>query len=431
MSTEKIEPTVNATSGLPGALLREAREDKGLTIEEMSAISNLTKQVIRGIEGDEYSELAGLSFVRGYLKLYAKKLGVDEAHVLETFDRWKAEQVGGPRQAHPSNTRTQESSTGPSRVSLIVAAVVLVGLVVAGSVISYLESSEGELVVTVDDETLVNTETTEFKLETGESVAQNQKSEGSDLDVEPAAVGGYSATQTTETGTQGSEATKLEETRPEEAPTAGLSEVAEPEVAAAEKVPQVSVTEAPKAKPKREPQTSQRLAEKRKVVERSEPAVEQVRGEEKPVVVSSSNVVSSSVSPEAPAETVQIVQNQSQGGRVIAEATGLAPPDEGLRVLSQTVTAPSADQLAMGARGRLEIEFSGESWVEIRDAVGRLLLSDLMTPDKGIDLETYGPVEVLIGAVSVSDVTFNGERQDLKKRAFQDVARVTLGAATN
>ena len=85
MSTEKIEPTVNPISGLPGALLRQAREDKGLTIEEMSAISNLTKQVIRGIESDEYSELAGLSFVRGYLKLYAKKLGVDEAYVqLET-----------------------------------------------------------------------------------------------------------------------------------------------------------------------------------------------------------------------------------------------------------------------------------------------------------------------------------------------------------
>ena len=96
------------------------------------------------------------------------------------------------------------------------------------------------------------------------------------------------------------------------------------------------------------------------------------------------------------------------------------------------MTPPSADQLAMGARGRLEIEFSGDSWVEIRDALGRLVLADLMTPDKGVDLETYGPVEVLIGAVSVSDVTFNGERrQDLEKRAFQDVARVTLGAATN
>ena len=108
MSTEKIEPTVNPISGLPGELLRQAREDKGLTIEEMSAISNLTKQVIHGIESDEYSQLAGLSFVRGYLKLYAKKLGVDEALVLETFDRWKAEQIGGSRPAQLSNSRPQK-----------------------------------------------------------------------------------------------------------------------------------------------------------------------------------------------------------------------------------------------------------------------------------------------------------------------------------
>ena len=65
MAKENTETTVNPSLGLPGSLLRQAREEKGLTIEEMSAISNLTKQVIRGIESDDYSELAGLSFVRG------------------------------------------------------------------------------------------------------------------------------------------------------------------------------------------------------------------------------------------------------------------------------------------------------------------------------------------------------------------------------
>ena len=93
--------------------------------------SNLTKQVIRGIESDEYSQLAGLSFVRGYLKLYAKKLGVIQL-VLETFDRWKAEQIGGSRPAQLSNSRPQEASSGPSRVALILAAMALAGLIVAG-----------------------------------------------------------------------------------------------------------------------------------------------------------------------------------------------------------------------------------------------------------------------------------------------------------
>ncbi len=202
MSTEKIEPTVNPISGLPGELLRQAREDKGLTIEEMSAISNLTKQVIRGIESDEYSQLAGLSFVRGYLKLYAKKLGVDEALVLETFDRWKAEQIGGSRPAQPSNSRPQEASSGPSRVALILAAMALAGLIVAGVVISYLESSEAELVVTVADEPMGNTEIAELEPQTGETMAQSDEIIAADSADTPADVGGYSATQSAESGGQ-------------------------------------------------------------------------------------------------------------------------------------------------------------------------------------------------------------------------------------
>ena len=85
----------------------------------------------------------------------------------------------------------------------------------------------------------------------------------------------------------------------------------------------------------------------------------------------------------------------------------------------------------MGVAGKLQIEFSGESWVEVRDARGRLILADLMTPENGVDLDTYGPIEVLVGAVSSSTVIFNGETQDLRQKAFQDVARITLGADLN
>ena len=83
MSIENNEIKIGESVSLPGDLLKKAREDKGLSIDEMSAISNLSKQIIRGIESDNYSELAGLSFVRGYLKLYAKKLGINDDETLE------------------------------------------------------------------------------------------------------------------------------------------------------------------------------------------------------------------------------------------------------------------------------------------------------------------------------------------------------------
>jgi len=412
MSTENTETTVNPSTGLPGSLLRQAREEKGLTIDEMSAISNLTKQVIRGIESDDYSELAGLSFVRGYLKLYAKKLGVNEAEVVEPFDRWKAEQSGEPVQAtSTAGVGVQEPSSGPSQSTMIAAAAVVVVLIAAGAVISYMDSDEPEPEVAV---VLPQNEPSDLPLPTAPESGDNITA---DQNISETAIAGAETASTESQGDQVAVAEDATETPATEKPKLAETEKVE-DVAQVKKEPEpkkpVQPAEPPKVVKKVEPKVEKPVAEK---VETPE--------ERQPVVVSSGNL--------------------SQGGRVIAEASGLAPAptepvqttqvspgqDDGLRVLSETVTGPSADQLAMGARGRLQIEFTGESWVEVRDARGRLILADLMTPEKDVNLDTYGPVEVLVGAVSLSTVTFNGETQDLKKKAYQDVARITLGAETN
>ena len=421
MSTENTETAVNPPSGLPGSLLRQAREEKGLTIDEMSAISNLTKQVIRGIESDDYSELAGLSFVRGYLKLYAKKLGVNEADILEPFDRWKAEQSGEPIQTmSTTGVGVQQPSSGPGKGTMAAAAVVVMVLIAAGAFISYMDSDDAEpevAVVVPQDEQSDSSLKTTTESDTEVTTEQNSgqpviagADAGREVVAEESADNQEPVVEVPAESVTAEEPQVVEVEKPKE-----VAQV-EPKPVAVEKQPEpekpVEVPEPPKVVKKVEPKVEKPVAEK----------VEQP--EEKPVVSPS---------------------NLSQGGRIIAEASGLAPAptepvqttqvspgqDDGLRVLSETVTGPSADQLAMGARGRLEIVFTGESWVEVRDARGRLVLADLMTPEKDVNLDTYGPIEVLVGAVSVSTVTFNGEAQDLKTKSYQDVARITLGAETN
>ena len=126
MSTESTPPIELIL--LPGQVLKSAREEKGLTIAEMAAISNLTKQVIIGIEENNYDNLHGLSFVRGYLKLYAKKLGVDEAQVLEPFDVWKS-QAGEPQPAKAFSGFQEEgaqSSNGPKAPNYAVYGAIIV-----------------------------------------------------------------------------------------------------------------------------------------------------------------------------------------------------------------------------------------------------------------------------------------------------------------
>lgn len=427
MSIENNEPAVAGTTALPGSLLRKAREEKGLTIDEMSAISNLTKQVIRGIEADDYEQLAGLSFVRGYLKLYSKKLGVDEVEILDLFDRWKAEQNGEPRQYANAPQGISEPSSGPSQKTIIAASIVVIGLISAGGVISYLEStaSSPEVAAVIETEQAPASNATDAVLNQSQELIPSQDSSidastNQTVDAQPLATEAEPSAQSTvvpETpASQGEEVVKLAE-------PVTLQTEAEPVVEAPTPTPDPVPVEKAKTVEKPKPAEKPKVAETQPpapaVAEPVEEAVQQ------PVVISSSNL--------------------SQGGRVIAEASGLAPApstpvqttqvspgqDDGLRVLSETRTGPSADQLAMGAQGRLEIDFSGESWVEIRDARGRLILADLMSPEQGVELDTFGPVEILVGAVSVSTVVFNGETQDLKRKAYQDVARITLGAEPN
>ena len=426
MATEKTETTVNPSSGLPGSLLRQAREEKGLTIEEMSAISNLTKQVIRGIESDDYSELAGLSFVRGYLKLYAKKLGVNESDVIEPFDRWKAVQSGEPIQTNSSSAiSVQEPSSGPSRGVIIAAGVLVVVLISAGAVISYMDAAKSEpeisAVLPPGESSGVSVATT----------PEPSKETTADQNLD----------QTVDVGDEKDSEPSLNESIESQAPVIEMATEspasAEPGAAAADEPEQVAQAEPVQIEKQPEPEKSVEPVKPPKVVKKVEPKVERAEKVEERVTekVENNDEKLVLVSP----------SNLNQGGRVIAEASGLAPAptvpvqttqvspgqDDGLRVLSETVTGPSSDQLAMGTQGRLEIVFTGDSWVEVRDARGRLVLADLMTPEKVVDLETYGPIEVLVGAVSVSTVTFNGETQDLKKKAYQDVARITLGAETN
>ncbi|MDC1208824.1 DUF4115 domain-containing protein, partial [Litorivicinus sp.] len=149
-------------------------------------------------------------------------------------------------------------------------------------------------------------------------------------------------------------------------------------------------------------------------------------------------------SSEQPKKESEVINVQDRG-RIIAKAINLprataeSEPEtqvspgsgDGLRVLSETVTGPDQDMTTLGARGILDMRFLGESWIEVRDSRGRLVLADLMSSGRTVSLETYGPIEVLVGAVNSSEIVFNGERLDLSGRAFQNVARIKLGVANN
>ncbi|MEP2602939.1 MAG: RodZ domain-containing protein [Paraglaciecola sp.] len=82
MSEEQEEQVVKG----PGQLLKEARERANLSIQDIADKVRLKKSLIEDIEDDNYELDISLTFLRGYIKLYAKQVQVSEVEVLAAFD---------------------------------------------------------------------------------------------------------------------------------------------------------------------------------------------------------------------------------------------------------------------------------------------------------------------------------------------------------
>lgn len=71
----------------PGMLLRKARERAQLSVHDISATLHLDVRTVSALERDAFDELPAPTFVRGYLRGYARLLGVPVTPVMEAYDR--------------------------------------------------------------------------------------------------------------------------------------------------------------------------------------------------------------------------------------------------------------------------------------------------------------------------------------------------------
>ena len=75
-----------ATSG-PGAMLKQRRETLGMSLEQAAAHLNLKAAVIHQLESQQWDARVAPTFIRGYLRHYARLLKLDETDVLAQFDQ--------------------------------------------------------------------------------------------------------------------------------------------------------------------------------------------------------------------------------------------------------------------------------------------------------------------------------------------------------
>ena len=82
--SEAAAPTALAN---PGETLRAAREGKNWSLSSVAKQLNLSERSLTQIEAGDFSQLPGHTFARGYVRAYAKLLGLDQNRLVQQFDQ--------------------------------------------------------------------------------------------------------------------------------------------------------------------------------------------------------------------------------------------------------------------------------------------------------------------------------------------------------
>lgn len=87
-------------------ILKNAREQKGVTINEVALVTKINAKTIEALEAADLDRLPQKAFIRGFVQTYAKYLGLDIAQILSVFQ----EEMG---QTKPDLPAAEDGSAKP------------------------------------------------------------------------------------------------------------------------------------------------------------------------------------------------------------------------------------------------------------------------------------------------------------------------------
>lgn len=132
-----------------GEKLRQAREERGISLSEVAEQTRISPHYLDLIEQDDYRTLPGGIFNKGFIKSFAKYVGFDETEALQDYARQIAAQTGEdsdePKTYKPEVLTDDRS--GSSMMPTIIFAVIILGLMTAGilALVNYIQSNPSVL----------------------------------------------------------------------------------------------------------------------------------------------------------------------------------------------------------------------------------------------------------------------------------------------
>ncbi len=100
-----------------GELLREAREERGITLEQISRDTKIPERLLRDLEEGDFSRFAGKVYFKGALRNYAESIGLNSQELFSLYDR-VTEKSNLTTPEKPENRKDQHVGTGRERKKL-------------------------------------------------------------------------------------------------------------------------------------------------------------------------------------------------------------------------------------------------------------------------------------------------------------------------
>lgn len=128
-----------------GEKLRKARENRGISISQVSEQTRIASHFLLAIEENDFSVLPGGIFNKGFVRSYAKCVGVNEQEALADYNALMAsfEPVKDPDELYTPEVLTDEK-TGPSMVSTVVLIVLILAVLIGGLIVAIYWVSDDE-----------------------------------------------------------------------------------------------------------------------------------------------------------------------------------------------------------------------------------------------------------------------------------------------
>jgi cytoskeleton protein RodZ len=129
-------PWVPAGPGGPGARLKAARESAGLSLDQVAQQLKLAPRQVKALEDEDFAQLPGRTFARGFVRNYARLLGLDGEDLLALLpDATRAPALEAPALQSTGAMIAELPTAGTARhnFSRWLIPIVLIGCIVAAA----------------------------------------------------------------------------------------------------------------------------------------------------------------------------------------------------------------------------------------------------------------------------------------------------------